>query len=136
MNEIEKVEKEELAWNGRQARSTDEEIVKILAPMFALFPATKADRNTVAGYVMMLRDIDPQKLAAAVLKAMATCKFLPTVAEIREHLELRPPGPASPVDPLTLPPVPAKMFRLPEDDDRQERLERLRQTRHWSKYYA
>lgn len=136
MNEIVKSGKQELAWNNKPVRSTDEEIVICLAPMFALFPQTKADKSTVAAYVMMLRDIAPDKLAAAVLKAMGTCKFLPTVAEIREQLELKAPGPRNDVDPRTLKPVPPTMFRLDPDEDRRQRLERLRQTKHWDKYYA
>lgn len=136
MNEIAKSDKQELAWNGKQVRSTDEQIIICLAPMFALFPQTKADKATVASYVLMLRDIEPQALAAAVLKAMGVCKFLPTVAEIREQLETREPGPRNDIDPRTLKPVPIRMHRLPDDEDRQQRLARLRQTKNWDKYYS
>lgn len=136
MNEIDRYEKQELAWNNKPVRSTDEQIVTILGPMFALFPQTKADKNTVAVYVMMLRDLDPQTLAAAVLKAMNTCKFLPTVAEIREQLETRAPGPRNDVDPRQLKPVPSQMFRLDEDEDRRQRMARLAQTKGWGKFYA
>jgi len=136
MNEIDRYEKQELAWNNKPVRSTDEQIVTILGPMFALFPQTKADKNTVAVYVMMLRDLDPQTLAAAVLKAMNTCKFLPTVAEIREQLETRSPGPRSDVDPRQLKPVPSQMFRLDEDEDRRQRMARLAQTKGWGKFYS
>jgi len=136
VNEIVRSEKQELAWNNKPVRSTDEQIVTILGPMFALFPQTKADKNTVAVYVMMLRDVDPQTLAAAVLKAMNTCKFLPTVAEIREQLETRAPGPRSDVDPRQLKPVPSQMFRLDEDEDRRQRMARLAQTKGWGKFYA
>ena len=136
MNEIVRSEKQELAWNNKPVRSTDEQIVTILGPMFALFPQTKADKNTVAVYVMMLRDLDPQTLAAAVLKAMNTCKFLPTVAEIREQLETRAPGPRSDVDPRQLKPVPSQMFRLDEDEDRRQRMARLAQTKGWGRFYS
>ncbi len=135
MDEIIKSEAQQLAWNGKPVRSTDEQILVCLAPMFALFPQTKADKNTVAAYVMMLRDIEPQVLSAAIFKAMNACKFLPTVAEIREQLGIQMPGPRNDVDPRTLPPVPHKMFRLPDEEDRQQRLERLRQTRKWDKLY-
>lgn len=131
MDNIEKVEKQELAWNGRRVRSTDDEIIRILAPMFALFPQTKADKNTVAVYVMMLRDVTPDVLADAVLMAMNTCKFLPTVAEIREQIDSRAPGPRNDVDLHTLKPVPGKMFRLEPEEDRRQRMERLRRTKGW-----
>lgn len=137
MNQIEKVERQELAWNGKRVQSCDEEIVRILAPMFSSFPQTKADRNTVDNYVQMLRDIAPDVLADAVLKVKATCKFLPTIAEIREQAEgeKRAPGPRSDVDPKTLPNIPTTFFRLPEDEDKRQRMERLRMTRGWAKYY-
>lgn len=136
MGAIEKVGKQELAWNGKPVRNSEEEVTVILAPMFALFPQTNADDKTFELYVRMLRDVDPGVLADAVLKAMNACKFLPTVAEIRECMELRTPGPRSDVDPSTLPPVPQKFFRLDPDEDRRQRLERLRQTKNWDKYYA
>lgn len=136
MDEIQKVEKQELAWNGKRAKSTDADIIKILGPMFALYPQTKADKDTVKVYVMMLRDIEPQVLANAVLKAMSVCKFLPSVAEIREQIETRAPGPRNDVDPTTLKPVPMKMYRAPEEEDRRQRMAQLRRTEKWGKYYG
>lgn len=136
MNEIVKSDKQELAWNNKPVRSTDEEIVICLTPMFALFPQTKADKSTVAAYVMMLRDIAPDKLAAAVLKAMNVCKFLPSVAEIREQLETQAPGPRNDVDPRTLKPIPTEMFHLDPEEDKRQRMARLRMTKGWDKYYA
>ncbi len=135
MSAIEKAGKQELAWNGKPVRNSEEEVTVILAPMFALFPQTNADKNTFALYVKMLRDVDPQVLSVAVLKAMNCCKFLPTVAEIREQMESRAPGPRNDVNPDKLPPVPPKMFRLQPDEDRAQRMERLRQTKHWDKHY-
>ncbi len=136
MDEIVKSQPQQLAWNGKPIRSTDEQMLVCLAPMFALFPQTKADKNTVAAYLMMLRDIEPEALAAAVLRAMGVCKFLPTVAEIREQLETQIPGPRHDVDLLTLKPVPTRMFRLDSAEDRRQRLERLRITKNWGKYYS
>lgn len=135
MNEIEKVGEKQLAWNGKSVKSSEEQIVRILAPMFAAFPQTKADKFTIDAYVMMLQDIAPERLAEAVRKAMANCKFLPTIAEIREQIESRLPGPRNDVDPMAIPDIPTKMFRLDDEEDRRQRLERLRQTRGWDKYY-
>jgi len=136
MNEIEKVGKQGLAWNGRRIKSTDDEISRILGPMFVLFSQAKITEEMVAVYVMMLRDIEPQALAAAVLKAMNACKFLPTVAEIREQLGARVPGPSSDVDLTKLKPVPSKMFHLDPDEDRRQRMAQLRRTEKWNRYYA
>ncbi len=135
MDEIVKSHPQQLAWNGKPVRSTDEQMLVCLAPMFALFPQTKADKNTVAAYLMMLRDIEPEALAAAVLRAMGVCKFLPTVAEIREQLDTRTPGPRNDVALEDLKPVPTRMFRLDSDEDRQQRLARLRMTKNWDKHY-
>lgn len=136
MDTIEKVEKKELAWDGKPVRNTKEEVTVILAPMFALFPQSNADRDLFAIYVRMLRNVDPQTLADAVLKAMNTCKFLPTVAEIREQIPQREPGPRSEVDIDKLPPVPDKMFRLDPEEDKRQRMERLRLTQKWGNRYA
>ena len=135
MNAIEKVNQQELAWNGKPVRSTEEELTAILTPMFAMFPNTNADAATFAGYVKMLRDLDPHTLGDAVAKAINTCKFLPTVAEIREQIEARPPGPRSEVQPEQRRAIPVKMFHLDPDEDRRQRLERLRQTKDWARYY-
>lgn len=136
MNTIKKAGKQELAWNGKPVRNSEEEATVILAPMFALFPQTNADKNTFALYVKMLRDVDPEVLSGAVLRAMNSCKFLPTVAEIREQIEARTPGPRNDVDPSKLANVPVKMFRLDPDEDRRQRMERLRHTQKWDRYYA
>jgi hypothetical protein len=129
MNEIDKYQKNELTWDGKPVRNTEDEVVAILAPMFAMFAAAKADGNTVDAYVMMLRNVDPAVLRPAVLKAMNTCKFLPTVADIREHIEATVlPGPSSHVDPKQMKPVPQKMFRLSDEEDRRERMARLRRS--------
>ncbi len=138
MNEIEKYGRQELAWNGKSVQASDEEIVKILAPMFASFPQTKADKNTVDNYVSMLRDIAPDALAAAVLRVKATCKFFPTIAEIRDAAEIgkREPGPRSEVDPKRMKPVPTTFYRLPDDEDKRQRMERLRMTKDWGRHYG
>lgn len=136
MDAIEKAGKQELAWNGKAVRITEQEATVILAPMFALFPQTSADDSTFEIYVRMLRDVDPQTLADAVLKAMNCCKFLPSVAEIREQIITRTPGPRSDVDPTALKPIPGRMFRLPEDEDRRQRMERLRMTKDWDRHYS
>lgn len=139
MNEIQKAGKQELAWNGKRVLSSDEEIVRILAPMFASFPNTKADGITVDNYVQMLCDIAPDALAAAVLHVKATCKFLPTIAEIREAAQVdnkREPGPRNDIDPATLPSVPPKFFRLSDEEDRRQRMEQLRRTKGWDRYYS
>jgi hypothetical protein len=131
MNEIEKASKQELAWNKKPVRITEEEATAILGPMFAAFPNTNADDATFEIYIKMLRDLDPETLAQAVLKAMNTCKFLPTVAEIREQIETRAPGPWSDVDMKALPPLRLKYHRLDPEEDKRQRMAQLRRTQGW-----
>jgi hypothetical protein len=133
MNEIDKYQKQELTWDNKPVRNTEDEVVTILAPMFAMFAATKVDGNTVDAYVMMLRNVDPAVLRPAVLKAMDTCKFLPTVADIREHIAATVlPGPSSHVDPKQLKDVPSTMFRLDPEEDKRQRMNQLRRTQGWN----
>lgn len=128
-------------WDGKRARTSKEDLLKALAPMFVAFPGLEMSDETFNAYHMMLADLDPNKLAVAVVRACQAHEYpthLVTVAAIRKAYdgEQRAPGPASPVDPHTLKPVPTEFFRLDPEEDRRQRLERLRQTRHWEKYYA
>lgn len=136
-NAIMKPGKTALTFNGGRARATDDQVLKAIAPIFAAYPNAKVTDEMLSLYKMMLRDIDPDVLVYAVLAAIAVCKFPPTIAEIREQVELtkRAPGPQSHVDPQELKPIPVKMFRLDDDEDRRQRMEQLRRTERWGKYY-
>ena len=58
----------------------------ILKQLFSAFPNTQVSEATVAVYLRLLRDIQPDDLQVAVDQAIATCKFMPTVAELRDTL--------------------------------------------------
>ena len=58
----------------------------ILKQLFAAFPNTQISDGTVAVYMRLLSDIPPEALQIAVDQAIATSKFLPTVAELRDTL--------------------------------------------------
>ncbi len=58
----------------------------ILKQLFAAYPNAQVTPETVAVYMRLLRDIQPEDLQVAVDQAIATCKFLPTVAELRDTL--------------------------------------------------
>lgn len=137
-NAIKKFEPASLTFNGQRVRATDEQILMAIGPIFAAYPNAKVTDEMLSLYKMMLRDIEPEVLARAVLAAIAVCKFPPTIADIREQVELtkRTPGPQSHVDPHELKPVPVKMFRLDPDEDKRQRMEQLRRTEKWSKYYV
>lgn len=140
-NEIQRVNVQELAWNGKRVRLSKEQLSLALAPIFAAFPGLEMSGETFNAYHMMLCDLDPNKLVIAVMAACQAHKYptqLVTIAAIREMYESNQvaPGPASPVDADKLPPLRTKFFRLPEDEDRHERMERLRQTRNWDGYYS
>jgi hypothetical protein len=128
-------------FDGKRIRTSKEQLSRALAPMFTAFPGLEMSAQTFNTYHMMLCDLDPNRLAVAIVQACQAHKFptqLVTVAAIRECYEQdsAPPGPRSDVDPATLPPIPSKMFRLDPEEDRRQRMELLRQTRGWDKYYA
>lgn len=131
----------ERTFDGKRVRTSKAELSRALAPMFTAFPGVEMSAETFNTYHMMLCDLDPNKLAVAIVQACQAHKYstqLVTVAAIRECYEqdCHIPGPRNDVDPATLPDIPTKMFRLSEDEDRRQRLERLRQTKNWNKYYA
>lgn len=57
---------------------------KLVAAMIAAYPTTKITDDSAAVYVRMLFDLDFDAVNAAIAKLIATCKFPPSVAEIRE----------------------------------------------------
>lgn len=79
---------------------TSTETKKLVAILIASFPAAKVSLDTVTVYERMLADLDYPAASAAVERLLATSKFLPTVAEIREAAltlyagETRPGGEA------------------------------------------
>ncbi len=79
---------------------TEKEISKLVAVIAAAYPAARGDAGTVAIYQRMLADLDFVAARAAVERLLATSKWLPTIAEIREATlavtagEARPGGAA------------------------------------------
>ncbi|HEU4727652.1 MAG TPA: replicative helicase loader/inhibitor [Kofleriaceae bacterium] len=76
------------------------ECKKLVAVLIAAFPASKFTPETVGVYERMLADLDYAAAQAAVERLIATARFLPTVAEIRDAAltmhagETRPGGDA------------------------------------------
>lgn len=63
---------------------TEIQAKKLVAVLVAAFPNSKLTDDTVGIYVRMLADLDYPAANAAVEKLLATSKWPPTVAEIRE----------------------------------------------------
>lgn len=61
-------------------------IQAILKQLFAAYPNTQVTAETVAVYLRLLGDIAPSDLQVIVDQAVATCRFLPTVSELRDSL--------------------------------------------------
>lgn len=138
MNEIEQHNPQPLTWDGKRIKSSDEQIVAILQPVFETYPNFKVTDAMLDMYVRQLQYIDPVDLAQAVMKAVRVSEFAPTIATIIKcHEESKQaPGPRSEVDLSDRRPLPMKMFRLPDDEDRAQRLERLKQTKNWDRNYG
>ncbi len=56
----------------------------VLKQLFSAYPNSEVSPATVAVYMRLLRDIPAAQLQTVVDQAIATCKFLPTVAELRD----------------------------------------------------
>ncbi len=63
---------------------TTVEVRKLVAMIFAAFPGTRSSPATAEIYERMLLDQDSAIAAAAVERLLATSKFMPTIAEVRE----------------------------------------------------
>jgi hypothetical protein len=136
-NELELYEKQELTFDGKRVRTSKEQLSMALAPMFVAFSGLKMDDETLNAYHMMLADLDPNKLAVAVVKACQAHEYpthLITVAAIRKAYdeEQRAPGPEGGIPAEERKFVPTKMYRLDPEADKRERMERLRRTKGWN----
>lgn len=65
---------------------TEVEVRKLVAVLLGAYPATRMAPNTATVYERMLRDLDYPAANAAVERLLATSKFMPSVAEIRESV--------------------------------------------------
>jgi hypothetical protein len=59
------------------------EAAKLVAVLLAAFPGAKSTAGTSEVYERMLADLDYPTANAAVERLLATCRFMPTIAEIR-----------------------------------------------------
>lgn len=64
---------------------TRETIAQVLAALLAAYPHAKVREETVEIYCRALADIPPEVLDAAAMACLATCKFFPTIAELRDQ---------------------------------------------------
>jgi hypothetical protein len=63
---------------------TQAEAARLVAVLMAAYPTNKASAQTSAVYERMLADLDYPAANAAVERLLASAKWMPTVAEIRE----------------------------------------------------
>ncbi len=63
---------------------TRQEVAKLVAVLLAAYPAARSSTGTSEIYERMLADLEYPLANAAVERLLATCKFMPSVAEIRE----------------------------------------------------
>lgn len=79
---------------------TEPQVAKLVAVLIATYPSAKITADTSAVYERMLADLDFPAANAAIERLLATSKWLPTIAEIREAAltlyrgETRPGGDA------------------------------------------
>lgn len=63
------------------------EFTKAFAVLQSYFPDTKLPKETAGAYYLALADIPGDVFLDAVMKCVASCKFWPKVAELREAAE-------------------------------------------------
>lgn len=73
------------------------ELEGIIATLAAAYPAARFEAATVALYERMLADIPAAALDRAIQECIATCRYLPTIAEIRERVADRHVGAPDPL---------------------------------------
>lgn len=64
--------------------STHSELLALMADIVDAYPQTPMSPANIQAYVRHLADLDPEVLRRAVARAISTCRFLPTIAEIRQ----------------------------------------------------
>lgn len=60
------------------------DIRPVLKQLFEAYPNNKVTDGTVLMYLRLLQDIPVHELQTVVEQAVASCKFLPTIAELRD----------------------------------------------------
>jgi hypothetical protein len=70
------------------------EAAELVMMLFGAYPNAKTSASTSAIYETMLSDLDESTARAAVARLIATSKWMPTVAEIREAATEQSIGPA------------------------------------------
>jgi len=63
---------------------TESETARVVAVLMAAFPHAKATAATSSAYESMLRDLEYAAVNAAISRLLATSRWMPTIAEIRE----------------------------------------------------
>jgi hypothetical protein len=75
---------------------TESQVARLVGVLMAAYPSSRATAETSAVYERMLMDLDHAAANAAVERLLATAKFMPTVAEIRESTMLLSVGERKP----------------------------------------
>lgn len=69
------------------------ESAELVMTLLAAYPAAKTTASTSQVYETMLSDLDVKEARGAVMKLIATSRFLPTIAEIRSAAAEQTLGP-------------------------------------------
>jgi len=64
--------------------STSEEIANVMVRLAAAYPSAVVTELTIEIYIEELADLDTELLAGAAKKCRATCKWFPTISELRD----------------------------------------------------
>lgn len=106
--------------------------LELLENLFAAFPSSHPTQQTFNVYLEALENVPVEELAVAVKQIIRDGGAFPPSAGDLIKAASRPPGPGVPTPQRQMnKPIPTTFYRLPEDEDKQQRMAQLRRTRNW-----
>lgn len=109
----------------------------LLEKLFAAFPSSHPTQRTFDTYLEALENVPAERLDAAVTQLIRDGGAFPPSAGDLIKATSPAPGPRRQVDQAQLDkPIPTTFHRLDPVEDKRQRMERLRMTAGWSKYYG
>ena len=74
-------------WDKDKITSPQDDVIKVICKFIPLFQACKLEKNSLAIYSKLLRDLPLKNIEVAFEVLTTQTKFFPTVSEVREIAE-------------------------------------------------
>lgn len=110
--------------------------LELLENLFAAFPSSHPTQQTFNVYLETLENVPADELAVAVKQIIRDGGAFPPSAGDLIKATSRAPGPGVPTPQRQMNrPIPTTFYRLDPEEDKRQRMERLRMTKNWDRYY-